>query len=131
MSYQTLVFLPKNSKASLEAAYKTLSQSEAFSGHGTKVVKTSNRIKVSSGGWTLTIAFATGDAVRDESAEIVERYGDSRGDREILASCEKRFELFGDEDPEMEHFGDYILVIEHLNETYKGVAFELHSEEFV
>ncbi len=131
MSYQTLIFLPKTSKASLEAAYKTLSNSEAFRDHGTKVAKTSDRIKVTSGGWTLNIALATGEAVRDESAEIVDRYGDSRGDKNTLAACEKRFELFGDEDPEMEHFGDYILVTEHLTETYKGVAFELHTEEFV
>jgi len=131
MSYQALILLPSNSGASLDATHDRLRSSGAFDRTGLTLTRTPDSIELAMGHWHLVIGLASGPHVLEESREIAQRYGAARGDQALLASCDTRFELESDADPEMEHFNDYALVVEHLTAVFHGVAFDPRAGEFI
>jgi hypothetical protein len=131
MSYQALIMLPPDSGASLNAAYARLRSSGSFDSTSLTLASTPNSIELTSGRWHLVIGLASGPHVLEESREIAQRYGAARSDQTLLASSDTRFELESDADPEMEHFNDYVHMVEHLTAAFQGVAFDPRAEEFL
>lgn len=129
MSYQTLILLRRDSGASLRRACESLEQSGAF--HASILSLRSDHIALDFADWRLSIRLASGAHVIEESRDIVQRYGSDRDDQAVLATCDTRFELDGGADPDMEHFNDYVLIVERLTDAFRGVAFECHTEQFV
>ncbi len=62
-------------------------------------------------GWRLSLAYSQNPDVLQEAREIAEEYGAERPDRETIARCGSRIELWSEADPEMRHFNDYIGVL--------------------
>lgn len=62
-------------------------------------------------GWRLSLAYSQNADVLQGAHEIAEGCGAERPDRETIARCGSRIELWSEADPEMLHFNDYISVL--------------------
>lgn len=77
-------------------------------------------IVVSSADWEIHLTVNESSAVLDESREMAEHIGGAE-DAKDIAACATRVELASDTpDPQMEHFNDYLLVLEVL-QSFKGL----------
>src|SRR2546423_950535 len=66
--------------------------------------------------WAFQIPYEAGPHVLEESREIAEHHhGPDRPDQDRIAACRRRITVTGSEDPNMEHFNDYLL----LEEVFK------------
>lgn len=82
-------------------------------------------------GWTLRARFAQEPHVLVESAEIAERFGANTGKQDRIAACSTRFEVAADDDFDMEHFNDFVHVIETAQRLGEIYAFDCSLGEFV
>jgi hypothetical protein len=75
---------------------------------------------VSSAEWEIHLTLNKSPMVLEESRNIAEHIGGAE-DAKDIAACDRRVELTSDiPDPEMDHFNDYLLVIEVL-QSFKGL----------
>ncbi len=81
--------------------------------------------------YELTIGRSCVPHVLKESQELAESCGAQHPDRERIALCECRFEVSGADDPDMEHFNDYLFVGEALERLGRVYRLEQASGEFV
>lgn len=65
-----------------------------------------------------------------ESKEIADRFGKCRPDSKQIASCAVRFEIKGEDDPNMAHFNDYLYIGEAAERLGKVYRFDQSSAEF-
>jgi len=82
-------------------------------------------------GYLFEVARESVPHVLDESAEIAAKYGAAHPDRARIARCTKRFCTQADDDPDMEHFNDYLFVGEALARLGKVYRFDQSSCEFM
>jgi hypothetical protein len=90
---------------------------------GFDVARDGNQLVVSQGEWWIALALVSGPEIRDETEGIVGRLaGVEPAEAEALAASDRRVEVWTDvPDPFMEHFDDYLKVIEVLK-TFKGLV---------
>jgi len=79
-----------------------------------------DRLTLSSAGWEIHLVLNTGATVLQDSADIAEKIaGDIDGTD--IARCDRRIEVSSDvSDPFMEHFNDFLGVVEVLR-SFKGI----------
>jgi hypothetical protein len=81
---------------------------------GFAVLQENEEIILSSGDWEIRLGLKSGPQVLEESRAIAEGIAGQEDGTEI-ASCGRRVEVFSYiPDPELEHFNDYLQVIEVL-----------------
>ncbi|UUO05404.1 hypothetical protein M4951_18735 [Blastopirellula sp. J2-11] len=80
--------------------------------------------------WAIAVAYESGELVRQESAEMAQHFAEYRDDQEKLANCSQRITVMATEDPEMEHFNDFVLLIESLEKLPGAVLFDPENETF-
>lgn len=75
-------------------------------------------------GYQFYIFFSEGEHVNQEAKEIAEEFeldwNETPFDKEKLKTCQKRFEVWGDDDIDMDYFNDSLFVIEQI-EKFAGV----------
>jgi hypothetical protein len=77
-------------------------------------------IAVSAADWEIQLVLNESPAVIEESREIAAHIGGS-DDAQDIAACGRRVEVSSDiPDPEMEHFNDYLFIIEVL-QSFQGL----------
>jgi hypothetical protein len=114
--YQAYGLLKPDSDFTLAEAAKRLA--EKFPDHS--VVHNDEKLMLSSKNWDMQLTLVTGPHVLQESREIEEKIGGDEDDLGI-ANCDRRVEVSSDvSDPEMEHFNEYLFVIEVL-QSFKGI----------
>ncbi len=81
------------------------------------------QITVSKGDWEIELALASGPQVQSESQGILDKVAGMEPEEvESIVRSEKRVEVWSDTpDPFMEHFNDYLVVVEVLK-TFNGVV---------
>ncbi len=78
------------------------------------------RLSLSSDTWEIHLTLEQGPEVLEDSRRIAEHVGGAE-DELGISRCDRRVDVATDvPDPEMEHFNDYLKVIETL-QTFKGV----------
>jgi hypothetical protein len=89
---------------------------------GFDISRDGEQIVLSKGGWWIALRIASGPDVRTETRGLVERLaGIDPAEAEEYVNSGRRVEVWTDvSDPEMEHFNDYIFVVEVL-QSFKGV----------
>lgn len=80
--------------------------------------------------WAIAVGYEKGDVVAEESREIAEAYAEFRPDRSAIAHCRQRIVVNSAPDPEMEHFNDFVLVLESLEKIPGAVLFDPQNESF-
>jgi hypothetical protein len=84
------------------------------------VAQADQRLTISSKDWEIHLVLNAGPEVIEEARQLEEGIGGAQDDLGINA-CTRRVEVSSDTpDPEMEHFGDYLSVIEVLK-SFRGV----------
>ncbi len=116
-TYEALGLLEEGSDFTIAEVGKRLAS--RFPGWVVRTDK--NQIGLSSAGWLITLAINEEPSVVDESREIAEALADSP-EAAAVARCSRRVEVISDSpDPDMEHFNDYLIVVEVL-QSFKGVV---------
>ena len=89
---------------------------------GFSVTREGNQIVVGKGDWWIAVALVSGPDVQTETTGLVERLAGVEPDEAAaLAASDRRVEVWTDvPDPFMEHFSDYLSVVEVLK-SFKGL----------
>lgn len=82
-------------------------------------------------GYLLEVARESLPHVVDESEEIARRYAASHAHRDRIARCAVRFSTSGDDDPNMDHFNDYLYVGEAIGRLGRVYRFDQSTCEFL
>jgi len=114
--YQAFGLLKPDSDFTLAAAAKKLAAK--FPDYS--VVHDDTKLTMSSGDWEMRLCLNLGPEVLEQSRAIEEKIGGDQDDIGIV-TCARRVEVSSDTpDPEMEHFNDYLSVIEVLK-SFQGL----------
>jgi hypothetical protein len=89
---------------------------------GNSVTRTSEQITVAKGDWWIAVALVSGPGIRDEIEGLVGKLaGLEPAEAETYVASGRRIEVWTDvPDPFMEHFNDYLNVVEVLK-SFRGV----------
>jgi hypothetical protein len=89
---------------------------------GFRVTRVGDQVTVSKGDWWIAVALASWPGVRDEIEGLVGKLaGLEPAEADAYVSSEKRVEVWTDvPDPFMEHFNDYLSVVEVLK-SFRGL----------
>jgi hypothetical protein len=114
--YQAYLLLEPSTDFTFDAAANRLAQKfPSF-----EVTRANNGLILSSEDWEISLRMNSGPEVVEESHRIAEHISGQDDGRDI-ASIDRRVEIASDvPDPEMDHFNDYLMVIETL-QTFRGV----------
>lgn len=131
-SYSNLAFIAPSSNADLTLLKNNL---EAF--YNRPVIKTKPEIvcdhhKITitfNDGYRLYIVFNDDEYVNTEAKEMADIFAldwnDNSFDKEKLKTCNKRFEVWGDSDFDMEYFNDSLFVLEEIEQFHDVVIFTM------
>ena len=100
-------------------------------GAPTDILHSGQDIRLRWPNYVLEIARSTLPLVVEESAEVAERFAARHPAHDRIASCACRFEMSGDDDPDMEHFNDYLYVGEALARLGRVYCFDQGSCGFL
>ncbi|MCI0379692.1 MAG: hypothetical protein L0215_18970 [Gemmataceae bacterium] len=114
--YQAFGLLKPDTNFTLAAAAKKL----AGTFPGWKLEQAPSQITLSKDAWEIHLRMRDGPEVLEESRRIADHIGGA--DEELgISSCSRRVEVASDmPDPEMDHFNDYLMVIEVL-QSFQGL----------
>ena len=140
MGYEAMILLPHDQFSIADA--RTLLEAR-FAGHNDLMVRSGKWLEVkSSDGWALRLSYHAETFVLEESAEIAQSLRDGkltaaapelleRSKAVNLETFPARFEISCKPDPNMDHFNDYLYVLEALQSLEGSVAFDHSNGMFV
>jgi len=109
------LLLPKSDFTLAAAAKKLATVFPAM-----KQTLSDRRLTLTSGEWEINLSLEDGPDVLEDSIRIADHVGDAEGELGI-ATCNRRIDISSDvPDPEMDHFNDYLQIIEVL-QSFNGV----------
>lgn len=116
--YRTYGLLKPDTDFTLQEAYARLAA--RFPGYS--VSRVDDRVTIALDDWSIEVALVSGPHVLSETQGIAEKIaGWDEADAESVAVSDERVEVWSDiPDPFMEHFNDYLQVIEVLK-SFRGV----------
>jgi hypothetical protein len=131
--YQLMVLLSGDSTLTAESLADRLGKRFAYDPNVKMVIEDGkdHLLRVQWADWSLRLYFEGEPHVLVESEEIAEHYAASHPERKTIAACKRRLSMSGDDDPNMDHFNDYVFVMEVL-ESFPGVyLFDPREGSFV
>ena len=79
--------------------------------------------------YQLYIAFSEEEYVNEEALEIAQEqqldWNENTFDKTVLETCRKRFEIWGDDDFDMDYFNDSLFVIEQIEQFSDVIIFTI------
>src|SRR5262245_13628988 len=109
------LLLPKSDFTLAAAAKKLAAVFPAM-----KQTLSDRRLTLTSGEWEINLTLEDGPDVLEDSIRIADHVGDAEGELGV-ATCNRRIDVSSDTpDPEMDHFNDYLQIIEVL-QSFNGV----------
>lgn len=79
--------------------------------------------------YRLYIAFSEEEYVNEEALEIAEEqqldWNENTFDKAKLATCHKRFEIWGDDDFDMDYFNDSLFIVEEIEKFTDVIIFAM------
>ncbi|VTT97355.1 unnamed protein product [Gemmataceae bacterium] len=116
--YRACGLIKSDTDFTLDEAHARLAAK--FPGH--TVTRAGDQVVVSKGNWSIMMAVASGPGVRDETQGIVDKIaGLEQTDAEAYVATGRRVEAWSDDpDQFMEHFNEYLSVVEVLK-TFRGL----------
>jgi hypothetical protein len=81
--------------------------------------------------FTLIVSYSDSPHVIEESRAIAKQFAQAHEARERIQQCWARFEVAGNDDPAMEHFNDYLFIVEAAQRLGTVYAFDPISGEFI
>jgi len=123
--YRAFGLLKPDSDFNLDQAISRLTT--RFPGYS--IARRGNQLTLSKGDWEIELALVTGDYVPTETQGITDRLaGFEEKETSLLIASSSRVEVWSETpDPFMEHFNDYLLVVEVLKSFNGLVAVDPHQ----
>ena len=131
MSYKAFVLLPDASGAMLANAKDILSEALADDEFPPKFKMNEDMLVIRFGKWKCYLWYNAKPHVLIESKEMADRFAKKRKDKNDIAKSAQRFEISSEADRKMDHFNDYLSVLEILGGHYKGKIWEDASQTFM
>ncbi|HEV3386619.1 MAG TPA: hypothetical protein VG097_17510 [Gemmata sp.] len=96
---------------------------------GYSITRTGDRISISKGDWEIELALASGSHIPAETQGITDKIAGMEGaETDVLFRSERRVEVGSETpDPFMEHFNDFLQVVEVLKSFNGLVAVDPHE----
>ena len=96
---------------------------------GYSITRTGDQITISKGDWEIELALVSGAHIPAETQGITEKIaGMEATDTEVLLRSDRRVEVWSETpDPFMEHFNDFLKVVEVLKSFNGLVAVDPHE----
>jgi hypothetical protein len=88
-------------------------------------------IRIQFPGFGFSIVKDGASHVIEEAKEISTRYGTATGKQHRISDCNTRFDVQGDDDPDMDYFNDYLYIIEAAQKLGEAYAFDNASATFI
>lgn len=82
-------------------------------------------------GYVLEVGRSCAPHVREESQELADEFASGHPDHARIAQCACRFEMSGDDDPDMDRFDDSLFVGEALERLGRVYRFDPATSEFL
>ncbi|WP_439621107.1 hypothetical protein [Gemmata sp.] len=116
--YRACGLIKSDTDFTLDEAFARLKAK--FPGH--TVTRAADRVVVAQGNWSIMMTVLSGPDVRDETQGIADKIaGLEQAETEAYVATGRRVEASSDDpDPFMEHFNDYLLVVEVLK-SFRGL----------
>lgn len=120
--YRLMVLLSDETTLTVESLADRLKKRFAYDLNVTVVVEgeKADLLLVQWGDWSFHLGYESEPHVVIESEEIADHYAASHPEQKKIAACKRRLSMSGDDDPNMDHFNDYLFVMEIL-ESFPGV----------
>lgn len=133
MSYQALILIAPGYQVSLKDVEMKLVNffKNNSSQQSMRTQYRENKLILTFDDWSLYINLDSEAYVLQESLEMANIFGQNHPERAIIATCDSRFEINSDSDESMDHFNDYVLVLEQLCSIPKAFAFDNASQDFM
>jgi len=93
--------------------------------------ETTEKLELKWSDFTLNIWHASEDHVLEESAEVAQMFAKQRPDQAAIASCSRRFDISGTDDPDMIHFNDYCYVLQTIDKMGLVYQFSPGAQKFL
>jgi hypothetical protein len=98
---------------------------------GVSVSLVENKVSISYEGWSLRVYWEDQSHVIAESQDFANHRLTPEAHRAFIASCNRRITTGADVDPDMDHFNDYVLVINALKSFAEFVIHDDNTNEFL
>jgi|SRR5579872_933843 len=100
---------------------------------GFAINRMGDQITISKGDWEIQLALVTGPHIREETQGITDKIaGMDQSETEVLLSSDRRVEVWSEiPDPFMEHFNDFLQVVEVLKSFNGLVAVDPHERSLM
>ncbi|XZF14520.1 hypothetical protein ACTHGU_00135 [Chitinophagaceae bacterium MMS25-I14] len=123
--YSYLVFIPPDSDADITTLKENLEKFYSKQKNPPIISLADKKLTMTFGdGYHLYVFFSEKEHVIEEAIELAEEvetdFADKPIDKQRLTTCNRRFEVWGDHDYDMDYFNDSLFIIEQL-EKFPGV----------
>ena len=111
--YCNIGLIPTGSTTSLESLKTQLEERLSKQGRPFHSLINGSHLRVKIEGYAFDIHYVDGAHVLEESGDMARYYqGDDPDAKASIARCAARFELSGDDDPNMDYFNDSVTILE-------------------
>lgn len=131
MSYNSLILLPADSRASIDDVERIARESYADDEREVFLEVGDTDLTLTIEEWEMIISLNNSPHVLAESKEMAEEFAAARPDKDEIAACDRRFEISTDADADMEYFNDYALMTERLGNLEGAKIWEGAQQEFM
>ncbi len=122
--YKLIALIPKEARVSFDEIYERLKRKFGKI-EGVKLERPEvKHIQLRFNDWLFHLHLEDEPHVALESREIAATVVNKRADGDLIASSDKRITTYGMLDPDMEHFNDYVFVIEVLESVPQLYIFD-------
>ena len=121
MSYGAFALIRENSGFSLFNAISELDQ------YAAKEIGT-NEVLIEINRYVFTLTYMQGESILAESVELLKSDKSLQGD---FLPGNSRIEIYGVDDPDMDHFNDFVFIISKLAKHPSLLVYEQAGEEFI
>ena len=129
--YETLILVDDTAEVSADALSHALAEFASRSPIELQVHRSGGNFRVLVSGFSLRIHRNSLPEVLEESAEIAANFASGKPEQAAIARCGVRFEIDADDDPSMDFFNDYCLIVEAIEGLGRVYTFDQASAEFM
>ena len=126
MAYEHFILIGNHSDFTLTALAEKI-KGINWGSHQVTITPTSTAISISINGWQFEIEMNEEAYVLEESEEMANDHAQHHDLFEQIKSCQKRLEIGGDPDFDMEYFNDFCFILEKIESFQHTFTFNPHE----
>ncbi len=130
--YQTLILIDPDATITSDAIEAALEKIYPRTSDASPVVtRSGSTFKVTWPGFFLELHRSELPHVLEESEEIAQQFASGRPEQDRISRCDSRVEIAGGDDPGMDYFNDYCVVVGEIEGLGTVYTFDQGSAEFM